>query len=125
MPSQPRCPTRRENSRASLSSRLGLNGLKVPAAISSARNARTCSRSLTHSLGRRIGSKRRAAVILNLGLRANRVFLFEHDLFRKTGSHFSGSCSFSARSHQRPQLVRAVGRDALAKLDGPMAFGAE
>src|SRR3979411_1962225 len=66
MPSQPRSPTRRENSGASLSSRWGLCGSKVPAAISSARKARTCLRSTSHSGGRRVGSKRRAAVILNL-----------------------------------------------------------
>src|SRR5664279_3960239 len=66
MPSQPRWPTRRENSRASASSRLGLNGLKLPAAISSARKARTSWRNCWHSGGRRIGSKRRAAVMGNL-----------------------------------------------------------
>src|SRR5580704_11558367 len=27
--------------------------------------------------------------------RSSRLFMFEHDLFRKTGSHFSGSCSAS------------------------------
>src|SRR6266436_3271866 len=64
MPSQPRAPTLRENSGASVSSRLGLNGLKVPAAISSARNARTSLRSSSHLGGRRIGSKRRAAVMM-------------------------------------------------------------
>src|SRR5665647_3082652 len=66
MPIQPRSPTRRENSLASASSRLGLNGLKVPAAISSARNARTSLRNFSHSGGRRIGSKRRAAVMLEV-----------------------------------------------------------
>src|ERR1700760_1087473 len=64
MPSQPLAPTFRENPGASASSRLGLNGLKVPAAISSARKARTSLRNCSHSGGRRIGSKRRAAVIL-------------------------------------------------------------
>src|SRR5258708_1831553 len=66
MPSQPRSPTRRENSGASVSSRLGLCGSKVPAAISSARKARTSLRSFSHSGGRRIGSKRRAAVMFYL-----------------------------------------------------------
>src|SRR6201993_582807 len=98
MPSQPLAPTLRENSGASLSSRFGLCGSKVPAAISSARNARTSLRSLTHSLGRRIGSKRRAAVILN----------------------YSDKLT---RGHQRPQLVGAVGGDALAEFNRPVAFG--
>src|SRR5450631_2752641 len=71
MPSQPRWPTRRENSGTSLSSRLGLCGSKVPAAISSARKARTSLRNLTHSGGKRIGSKRRAAVILEIVLGAD------------------------------------------------------
>ena len=59
-------PTRRENSGASVSSRLGWCGSKVPAAISSARKARTSLRSCSHSGGRRIGSKRRAAVMVRL-----------------------------------------------------------
>src|SRR5579863_202518 len=100
MPSQPRAPTRRENSGASESSRLGLCGSKVPAAISSARNARTSLRSSTHSFGRRIGSKRRAAVIL-------------------------GYSDKLARGHQRPQLVGAAGGDALAEFDRPVTLGAE
>src|SRR4029077_5495518 len=66
IPSQPLAPTRRENSGASVSSRLGWYGSKVPAAISSARKARTSLRNCSHSGGRRIGSKRRAAVIGNL-----------------------------------------------------------
>src|SRR5258708_28037214 len=71
MPSQPCSPTRRENSGASVSSRLGVGGSRVPAAISSARKARTCLRSFSHSGGRRIGSKRRAAVVLDLVPNAN------------------------------------------------------
>src|SRR3982751_5545420 len=66
MPIQPRAPTLRENAGTSMSSRFGLNGLKVPPAISSARNARTSLRNSTHSGGRRIGSKRRAAVMGDL-----------------------------------------------------------
>src|SRR5581483_1279456 len=101
MPIQPRSPTLRENAGTSVSSRLGLNGLKVPAAISSARKARTSLRSCWHFSGRRIGSKRRAAVMT--------------DLFSKR----------SAGRDQRPQLVGAARRDALAEFDRPIAFRAE
>src|SRR5580693_6070425 len=106
MPSQPRSPTRRENSRASASSRFGLCGSNVPAAISSARNLRTSLRSLTHSLGRRIGSKRRAAVIdVSPFVQAFRLKL--------------------SRGHQRPQFIGAAGGDELAQFDRPVAFRAE
>src|SRR6187200_2244693 len=105
MPSQPLAPTRRENSGASVSSRLGLCGSKVPAAISSARKARTSLRSCSHSGGRRIGSKRRAAVM---------VRLYAGKRVRK-----------SARGDQRPQFIGAAVRDQLAELDRPVAFGAE
>src|SRR5690348_11852327 len=103
MPSQPRAPTLRENAGTSVSSRLGLNGEKVPAAISSARKARTSLRSCWHFSGRRIGSKRRAAVIRGL------------DVSRRG----------SAGSDQRPQLVGAARGDALAELDRPVALRAE
>src|SRR6266702_5482000 len=96
MPSQPLAPTLRENSGASVSSRLGLCGSKVPAAISSARKARTSLRSCSHSSGKRIGSKRRAAVMC-----------------------------FSPRSacgHERPQFIGATLGHELAELDGPVAF---
>src|SRR6476660_1786424 len=105
MPSQPLAPTRRENSGASVSSRLGLCGSKVPAAISSARKARTSLRNCSHSGGRRIGSKRRAAVIVGL--------------------YASGSVLVSARGHQRPQFVGAPLGHELAELDRPVAFGTE
>src|SRR4030081_2160805 len=103
MPSQPFAPTLRENSGTSMSSRFGLNGLKVPPATSSARNARTSLRNCSHSGGRRIGSKRRAAVIGCL------------DLLDKV----------SARGHQRPQFIGASVGDELAELDGPVTLGAE
>src|ERR1700743_1652884 len=106
MPSQPRSPTRRENSGASVSSRLGLCGSKVPAAISSARNFRTSLRSFSHSGGRRIGSKRRAAVMARLDFRA-------------------GEFLISAGSNQRPQFVGAAGGDQFAEFDRPVAFGTE
>src|ERR1700760_2427281 len=99
MPIQPRAPTLRENSGTSVSSRFGLNGEKVPAAISSARKARTSLRSCSHFSGRRIGSKRRAAVM---------VF-------------FSSLDSGSARGDQRPQFIG----DALAELDRPETLRAE
>src|SRR6476659_3866237 len=101
MPSQPLAPTRRENSGTSVSLRLGLCGSKVPAAISSARKARTSLRSCSHFSGRRIGSKRRAAVI---GCLVSFV---------------------SARGHQRPQFIGAAVGDQFAELDGPITFGAE
>src|SRR5581483_2989426 len=99
IPIQPRSPTLRENAGTSVSSRLGLNGVKVPAAISSARKARTSRRSSSHLGGRRIGSKRSAAVI---------------------SRH-----PFSARGHQRPQFVGAAAGDTLAQLDRPMALRAK
>src|SRR5436305_9510856 len=99
MPSQPLAPTRRENSGASVSSRLGLCGSKVPAAISPARKARTSLRSTSHSAGRRIGSKRRAAVI------------------------WISCCS--TRRHQRPQLIGAARGNHLAEFYRPPAFMAE
>src|SRR6266481_6118499 len=34
------------------------------------------------------------------------VFLFEHDLFEKTGSHFSGSCSEDRRSNARCEFIQ-------------------
>src|ERR1700755_557300 len=105
MPSQPRAPTLRENSGASVSSRLGLCGSKVPAAISSARKARTSLRNCSHSGGRRIGSKRRAAVIVGL--------------------YASGAVLVSARGYQRPQFVGAPLGDELAELNCPVAFGTE
>src|ERR1700752_1396227 len=100
MPIQPRSPTFLENAGTSVSSRLTLNGEKVPAAISSARNARTSLRSSTHLGGRRIGSKRSAAVMVS-------------------------SLSKSARGHQGPQFVGAARGDALAKLDRPKTLRAE
>src|SRR3954468_7394644 len=103
MPSQPRSPTLREDSGASLSSRFGLNGEKVPAAISSARKARTSLRSCSHFSGRRIGSKRRAAVILVLVL------------YNSVGS---------AGGDQRPQFIGAARGNALAELDRPIALRA-
>src|SRR5215216_1728131 len=107
MPSQPRAPTFRENSGTSVSSRFGLCGSKVPAAISSARKARTSLRNSSHFGGRRIGSKRRAAVIVGLGFCAGRSVLM------------------SARGHQRPQFVGAAVAYELAELDRPVALGAE
>src|SRR4030095_2621278 len=104
-PSQPRAPTLRENSGTSVSSRFGLCGSKVPAAISSARKARTSLRNCSHSGGRRIGSKRRAAVIVTL--------------------YAGRSVLVSARGHQRPQFIGASLGHALAELDRPVAFGAE
>src|SRR5690242_16162899 len=104
MPSQPLAPTFRENSGTSVSSRLGLNGEKVPAAISSARKARTSLRSCWQCSGRRIGSKRRAAVIVVL---------------------FSESCAGSAGGDERPQFIGAARRDALAELHRPIALRAE
>src|ERR1700744_6211075 len=103
MPIQPRSPTFFENAGTSVSSRLGLNGEKVPAAISSARKARTSLRSCWHFSGRRIGSKRRAAVMTGLNV-------------SKRGS---------AGGDQRPQLVGAARGDALAELDRPVAFRTE
>src|SRR6185312_13036422 len=105
MPSQPRAPTFRENSGTSVSSRLGLCGSKVPAAISSARKARTSLRNCSHFSGRRIGSKRRAAVIVTL-------YAGKLDLM-------------SARGDQRPQFIGAAVADKLAELDRPVAFGTE
>src|SRR5262249_32061751 len=104
MPSQPRAPTLRENSGTSVSSRLGLNGEKVPAAISSARKARTSLRSCWHFSGRRIGSKRRAAV---------------------TVVPFSNLVPGLAGGDQRPQFIGAAGGDALAELHRPVALRAE
>src|SRR5215831_15315797 len=101
MPIQPRSPTFFENAGTSVSSRLGLNGEKVPAAISSARKARTSLRSCWHFSGRRIGSKRSAAVM---------TCLFEERL---------------AGGDQRPQLVGAARGDTLAEFDRPVAFRAE
>src|ERR1700738_2453214 len=98
MPIQPRSPTRLEKPGTSLSWPCGLCGSKVPRATSSARKARTSLRSLSHSGGRRIGSKRSAAVIV--------------DLFPKR----------LARGDQRPQFVGAARRDALAEFDRPVAF---
>src|ERR1043166_9721381 len=106
MPSQPFAPTRRENSGASVSSRLGLCGSKVPAAISSLRKARTCLRNSSHFSGRRIGSKRRAAVIECLDF-------------------YLGKSVMSARGHQRPQFIGASDAYELAELDRPIAFGTE
>src|SRR5437868_14582278 len=107
MPSQPLAPTRRENSGASVSSRLGLCGSKVPAAISSARKARTSLRNCSHSGGRRIGSKRRAAVIGGPDFSC-RLFVVE-----------------LARGHQRPQFIGAPDGDELAEFDRPITFGAK
>src|ERR1700749_2944522 len=120
MPIQPRSPTLRENAGTSVSSRLGLNGEKVPAAISSARKARTSLRSCSHFSGRRIGSKRRAAVIVVL---SNLMFLFEHDFFGKPLHTFPDHAL--AGSDQRPQFVSAARGYAFAELDRPVALGAE
>src|SRR5579871_2936476 len=105
MPSQPLAPTLREKPGASASSRLGLCGSKVPAAISSARKARTSLRNCSHSGGRRIGSKRRAAVMVS-GFRAGELLKL-------------------ARGDQRPQLVGAAAGHQLAELDRPIALRAE
>src|SRR5262249_55837919 len=102
MPIQPRSPTLRENAGTSVSSRLGLNGEKVPAAISPARKARTSLRSCWHFSGRRIGSKRRAAVMTGLV-----------------------SQKGSTGGDQRPQLVGTARGDAPAELDRPVAFRTE
>src|SRR5262249_20685469 len=104
MPIQPRSPTLRENAGTSVSSRLGLKGSKVPAAISSVRKARTSLRSCSHFSGRRIGSKRRAAVMVVLFL----------DLVHAL-----------AVADQRPQFTGAARGDALAKLDRPKPLRAE
>src|SRR5438445_7190084 len=106
MPSQPRAPTLRENSGTSVSSRFGLCGSKVPAAISSARKARTSLRNSSHFGGRRIGSKRRAAVIVGLDFYLDKSVR-------------------SARGHQRPQFIGAAVAYELAELDRPVAFGTE
>src|SRR4051812_19564632 len=107
MPSQPLAPTRRENSGASVSSRLGLCGSKVPAPISSARKARTSLRNCSHSGGRRIGSKRRAAVIVDSDFSC-RLFVVE-----------------LARGDQWPQFIGAAVCHELAEFDRPVTFGAE
>jgi hypothetical protein len=57
MPIQPRAPTLRLKASLKLPSMAPPWGLKVPASISSARNARTSARRAAHSGGRRIGSK--------------------------------------------------------------------
>src|SRR3954451_16851379 len=106
MPSQPLAPTLRENSGTSVSSRLGWCGSKVPAAISSARKARTSLRNCSHSLGRRIGSKRRGAGMGGL------AFYLDKSVR-------------SARGHQRPQFIGAAVAYELAELDRPITFGAE
>src|SRR6202000_563620 len=101
MPIQPRSPTLRENSGTSVSSRLGLNGEKVPAAISSARKARTSLRSFSHFSGRRLGSKRRAAVMVVL---------------------FSDFVRSLAGGDQRPQFIGAARGDTLAEFHRPIAL---
>src|SRR3954462_7124248 len=106
MPSQPRAPTLRENSGTSVSSRFGLCGSKVPSAISSARKARTSLRNSSHFGGRRIGSKRRAAVIVGLDF-------------------YLGKAVMSARGAQRPQFIGAAVADELAELHRPKTLGAE
>src|SRR4029079_7001318 len=108
MPSQPLAPTRRENSGASVSSRLGWCGSKVPAAISSARKARTSLRNCSHFSGRGTGSKRRAAVIVGLDCYAGKSVILT-----------------SARGHEGPQFIGAPDADELADLDCPVAFGTE
>src|SRR2546430_11913772 len=106
MPSQPRAPTFRENSGTSVSSRFGLCGSKVPAAISSARKARTSLRNSSHFGGRRIGSKRKAAVIVGLDFYLDKSVR-------------------SARGHQRPQFIGAAVAYELAEFDRPITFGTE
>src|SRR6476660_7048766 len=73
------------------------SGLKVPASISLARNARTSARRAWHSGGRRIGSK---------------------------VSSVAMSVSSPCRQHG-PQAVGALGGDHLPKLDRPGALVAE
>src|SRR5215212_8427181 len=106
MPSQPRAPTFLENSGTSVSSRLGWCGSNVPAAISSARKARTSLRNCSHSGGRRIGSKRRAAVIVGLDFYLDKSVM-------------------SARGDQRPQFIGAAVAYELAEFDRPKTFGTE
>src|SRR5262249_2622844 len=101
MPIQPRSPTRRQNSGTSVSSRLGLLVSKVPRAFSSARKARTSLRSCSHFSGRRIGSKRGAAVMMYL------VSLE------------------SARGPQRPEFCGGSVGNEFAELNGPKTLRAE
>src|ERR1700757_2896551 len=105
MPIQPRSPTLFAKAGTSVSSRFGLKGENVPAEISSARKARTSLRNCSHSGGRRIGSKRRAAVMI---------------MSRLLKSLFA-----SARGDQRPQFVGAPRGDALAEFHRPVALRAE
>src|ERR1019366_7131667 len=107
MPIQPRSPTRLLKPGTSLSPPCGLCGSKVPAAISSARKARTSLRSFSHSGGRRMGSKRRAAVMSDLDFRAREY------------------PQASARRHQRPQFVGAARGDPSAEFHRPVTFVAE
>src|SRR5258705_11822469 len=41
------------------------------------------------------------------------IFLFEHDLFRKTGVHFSGSCSRSRVSFCSGDALAPLARDKM------------
>src|SRR6476469_8297144 len=97
MPIQPLAPTRRENSLLCASPWPGWCGSNVPAAISSARNARTSWRSSSHSGGRRIWSKVSAEVMAGP----------------------------SAGGDERPEFVRAARRDPVAEGGGPIALIAE
>src|SRR5262249_25448881 len=63
MPIQPLAPMRRLNSALQDSPCSGRDGSKVPAATSAAMKARTSRRTFSHSSGRRIWSKRSAAVM--------------------------------------------------------------
>src|SRR5229473_6446395 len=95
MPIQPRAPTLRAN--AFSEPLLPLCGLKLPAAISSRRKARTSWRSSLHSGGRSTGSKWKL-----MAIGASRTL-----------------------GDERPQRVGAVFGDHMAELGGPMRLVAE
>src|SRR6266852_8097646 len=95
MPIQPRAPTLRAN--AFSEPLLPLRGLKVPAAISSRRKARTSWRSSLHSGGKSTGSKWKLMAIV---------------ASRSLGD-------------ERPQRVGAALGDHMAELGGPVRLVAE